>query len=122
MNPSLQRKLETIVERAEEVSALLADPEVIADGERFRELSVEYAQLNPVVNCFEALQKTREDEQSAQDMLKDPDPELRRSAIKTLRDLLPQTKDVTVLKQAIQPLVEALLLAGRKLPLEFFVD
>jgi peptide chain release factor 1 len=77
VNPSLQRKLETIVERAEEVSALLADPAVIADNDRFRELSVEYAQINPVVCCFEALQKTREEEQSAQDMLRDPDPELR---------------------------------------------
>ena len=52
VNPSLQRKLETIVERVEEVSALLSDPDVIADSNRFRELSVEYSQLNPVVNCF----------------------------------------------------------------------
>ena len=41
MNPSLERKLETIVERVQEVSALLADPEVIADNNRFRDLSVE---------------------------------------------------------------------------------
>ena len=88
MNPSLQHKLETVVERAEEVSALLADPEVIADNARFRELSVEYAQLNPVVNCFEALQKARADEQSAQEMLKDPDPELRSLA----NDELQQTQ------------------------------
>ena len=85
MNPSLQRKLETIVERAEEVSALLADPDVIADSGRFRDLSVEYAQLNPVVSCFDALQKTREDEQSAQEMLKDPDPELRDMATDELQ-------------------------------------
>ena len=77
MNPSLQHKLESIVERAEEVSALLADPDVISDTDRFRELSVEYSQLAPVVSCFEALRRTREDEQSARDMLKDPDPELR---------------------------------------------
>ncbi len=76
MNPSLERKLETIVERAQEVSALLADPDVIADNNRFRELSVEYAQINPVVCCFESLQRTREDEQAAQEMLQDPDPEL----------------------------------------------
>ena len=76
MNPSLERKLETIVERAQEVSALLADPDVIADNQRFRELSVEYAQINPVVSCFETLQQTREDEGAAQEMLQDPDPEL----------------------------------------------
>jgi peptide chain release factor 1 len=77
VNPSLQRKLETIVERAEEVSALLTDPEVISDSDRFRELSVEYSQLAPVVGCFAALRQTREDEQSARDMLKDPDPDVR---------------------------------------------
>jgi peptide chain release factor 1 len=77
VNPSLQRKLETIVERAEEVSALLADPDIIADTDRFRELSVEYAQLSPVVTCFEQLRQVRLDEQSTKDMLADPDPDLR---------------------------------------------
>ena len=80
MNPSLERKLETIVERAQEVSALLADPDVISDNQRFRNLSVEYAQINPVVGCFDALQQTREDERAAQDMLQDPDPELQAMA------------------------------------------
>ncbi|MDH3831367.1 MAG: peptide chain release factor 1 [Gammaproteobacteria bacterium] len=85
MNPSLQRKLETIVERVEEVSALLSDPDVIADSNRFRELSVEYAQLNPVVTCFADLEQARGDEQSARDMLKDPDPELREMASEELQ-------------------------------------
>jgi len=53
---------------------------VIADSGRFRELSVEYAQLAPVVSCFEALQRARADEQSARDMLRDPDPEVREMA------------------------------------------
>jgi peptide chain release factor 1 len=85
MNASLERKLETIVERAEEVSALLADPEVIASADRFRDLSVEYAQLNPVVQCFADLQQAREDERAARDMLKDPDPELRGMAAEELQ-------------------------------------
>ena len=80
MNPSLQHKLESIVERSEEVSALLSDPEVIADSGRFRELSVEYSQLAPVVSCYESLQRARLDEQSARDMLKDPDPDVREMA------------------------------------------
>ncbi|VAW75179.1 Peptide chain release factor 1 [hydrothermal vent metagenome] len=80
MNPSLENKLQTVVERAEEVSALLSDPDVISDNNRFRELSQEYAQINPVVNCFESLQQARDDETAAQEMLKDPDPELREMA------------------------------------------
>jgi peptide chain release factor 1 len=84
VNPSLERKLETIVERAQEVSALLADPQVIADGKRFRDLSVEYSQLHPVVNCFESLQASQQDELSAQELLNDPDPELRAMASEEL--------------------------------------
>ncbi len=88
MNPSLENKLQTVVERAEEVSALLSDPDVIADNNRFRELSQEYAQINPVVSCFESLQQARNDEAAAQDMLKDPDPELRDMAGEELQDAI----------------------------------
>ncbi len=84
VNPSLERKLENIVERSQEVSALLSEPEVINDGKRFRDLSVEYSQLNPVVQCFADLQRARDDEQSAEEMLKDPDPELRDMAAEEL--------------------------------------
>ena len=36
-------------ERFEELAALLADPAVIGDQPRFRDLSMEYARLDPVV-------------------------------------------------------------------------
>jgi peptide chain release factor 1 len=49
MTPSIRKKLETLAERHEELGLLLAQPEVLADGARFRELSREYAQLEPVV-------------------------------------------------------------------------
>lgn len=86
MNPTLTRKLEIIVERVEEVSALLSDPDVLANGNRFRDLSVEYAQINPVVQCFGSLQQAQQEETSAQEMLKDPDPEMRDMAGDELRD------------------------------------
>ena len=41
-----------LAERFEEISYLLSDPNVIGDQNRFRELSQEYAQLNPVVDHF----------------------------------------------------------------------
>lgn len=87
MNPSVERKLEGIVERALEVSALLSDADVIADSDRFRQLSVEYAQLYPVVECFEALQRAREEEQAAEELLQDPDPELRSMAAEELEQI-----------------------------------
>ncbi len=55
MKPSIRGKLETLSERLQELDALLADPDVITSQERFRDLSKEYAQLNPVVACFELI-------------------------------------------------------------------
>ena len=51
MKASLLSKLETIVERYEELAALLSDAEIISDQGRFRALSREYAELEPVVKC-----------------------------------------------------------------------
>ena len=45
MKPSIVAKLEALHERHEEVQALLGDAQTIADQERFRALSREYAQL-----------------------------------------------------------------------------
>lgn len=73
MKPSIIAKLETLQERFEEVQALLSDPCVIADQERFRALSKEYAQLTDVVNCFTQWKQAQEDIETAQMMLSDPE-------------------------------------------------
>jgi peptide chain release factor 1 len=52
MTPSIRRKLESLAERHEEIGLLLAQPDVLADNNRFRELSREYAQLEPVTNSL----------------------------------------------------------------------
>ncbi len=54
MKASLVNRLDTLQERFEEVSALLAESEVIADTDRFRELSREYAELEPVAACYQS--------------------------------------------------------------------
>ncbi|MCQ6497939.1 peptide chain release factor 1, partial [Vibrio parahaemolyticus] len=48
MKASILTKLETIVERYEEVQHLLGDPYVIGDQDKFRALSKEYSQLEEV--------------------------------------------------------------------------
>lgn len=73
MKPSIITKLETLQERFEEVQALLSDPSVIADQERFRALSKEYAQLTDVVNCFCQWKQCQEDVETAKIMLSDPE-------------------------------------------------
>jgi peptide chain release factor 1 len=52
MTPSIRRKLEAIAERHEEIGLLLSQQDVLADNTRFRELSREYAQLEPVADAM----------------------------------------------------------------------
>jgi peptide chain release factor 1 len=52
MKDSIRRKLERLAERYEEIGRLLSQPEVIAQQNQFRELSVEYARLGPLVERY----------------------------------------------------------------------
>jgi len=85
VKPSIHAKLEGLRERQEELSRLLADPQVIADQSRFRALSQEYAQLEPVVGCFAAFRQAQREAAGAAEMLKDEDPELRSMAQEELQ-------------------------------------
>ncbi|MCE9679038.1 peptide chain release factor 1 [Shewanella sp. AS1] len=80
MKDSVIRKLEGLLERNEEVLALLSDAGIIADQERFRALSKEYSQLEDVVKTFKAFQQAEEDLESANEMLSEDDPELKEMA------------------------------------------
>ena len=71
MNPAMLAKLEQLAARHEEVSALLATPEIINDNDRFRALSVEYAQLEPVAAGFWGYRRTLDDLDTARDMVAD---------------------------------------------------
>ncbi len=77
MKASLRNKLEHLLERFEELSGLLADPEVISDQTRFRKYSQEFAELEPVVKTFGEYQQAQEDLQAAQSMSQDTDPDMR---------------------------------------------
>ena len=73
MTPGLRRKLEALAERHEEVGRLLADPGVLADNHRFRALSKEYAQLEPVAAGLAAWSQAQRDLQAAEGMREDPE-------------------------------------------------
>jgi peptide chain release factor 1 len=74
---SLVNKLANLVERHEEVSGLLSDPGIIADQNRFRELSREYARLEPLVRDYGAWRAAHADVSAANEMASGVDPELR---------------------------------------------
>jgi peptide chain release factor 1 len=73
MLPSLRRKLEVLSERREELERLLADPGTIADAERFRALSREFSQLEPVAVALAAEAQAQRDLAAAQAMRSDPE-------------------------------------------------
>lgn len=73
MKTSIRAKLENLSERLQEINALLSDPDTIADQNKFRALSQEYAELNPVIGCFEKYEQALEDIETSQEIMSDPD-------------------------------------------------
>ena len=86
MKDSVLNKLENLVERHEEVSALLGDAGVIGNQEQFRDLSREYSELEDVVKCYGRYRQLQEDMTAAREMLEESDAEMREMAQEELRD------------------------------------
>jgi peptide chain release factor 1 len=80
MKDSIRHKLEKLVDRHEEVSGLLADPQTIADNNKFRELSVEYSKLDPVVARYREYQSVLSERENTREMAESADAELRELA------------------------------------------
>lgn len=77
MKQSLVHKLEHLSERYEEIGHLLGDNEIISNQDKFRNLSKEYAELEPVVQAYEAFTQAQENLAEAEVLMKDEDPEMR---------------------------------------------
>ncbi len=103
MKPSIQRKLDNLSERFDEIAALLSQPEIQGEQNKFRSLSQEYAQLDPIVVCYKQYQENEANLQSAQEMAKDSDPELRELAKEEINDAEQQ-------KEKLQQQLQILLL------------
>ncbi|MBU3070745.1 peptide chain release factor 1 [Aestuariicella sp. G3-2] len=86
MKASILEKLDNLQDRYDEVSALLSDAGIISDQNKFRELSKEYAELEPVVKCFKEYRQVLEDIEEAKGLLKDGDADMREMAQEELKD------------------------------------
>ena len=87
MKDSIRRRLERTVERFEEVAALLADAEVIGRQNQFRELSMEYARLEPVAERFREFRRLEAERAATAELAAGGDPEMRALAEAELCDL-----------------------------------
>ena len=73
MKNSIRRKLEQASERFQEITALLAQPEVQGDQDQYRSLTREYAQIDPIVTAWNQYTALESDIESATGMLADPE-------------------------------------------------
>ncbi|HAO87419.1 MAG TPA: peptide chain release factor 1 [Gammaproteobacteria bacterium] len=80
MKNSIRLKLENLKDRFDEIEALLSDAEIIADQNRFRDLSKEYAELEEVVKSFNHHQSVSENLEQAREIKEDDDPDIREMA------------------------------------------
>ncbi|WP_288730059.1 peptide chain release factor 1 [uncultured Pseudoxanthomonas sp.] len=94
MTPTLRRKLEALAERREELERLLADPSVVADTTRFRDLSREFAQLAPLASALDAEARAKADLVAAEALRADPEMrELAEEEIATAQTRLAELED-----------------------------
>ncbi|HAD69686.1 MAG TPA: peptide chain release factor 1, partial [Acinetobacter radioresistens] len=73
MKESLRLRLDQLSDRHEELTALLADAEVISDNKRFRKLSREHSDLTEITEVWAKYRQAEADIETAEAMLSDPD-------------------------------------------------
>ncbi|MCG3879327.1 peptide chain release factor 1 [Psychrobacter sp. Ps6] len=92
MKESLRLRLDQMVDRYEEVTALLSDPSVISDNNKFRELSVEHSDLMDITTLWQNYLGAETDQADAEAMLADAtDPDMKemmQDEIETARDTI----------------------------------
>ena len=89
-----------MADRHQEVEALLGDAEVINSQNRFRDLSVEFAQLNEVVAQYQRWQQLQIELEDAKQILEDSDAEIRALA----------TEEISETTEALEQIESALQL------------
>jgi peptide chain release factor 1 len=84
--PSIHVRLQRAQERHEEIALLLATQEVMANQNHFRDLSVEYSQLEPVVSTWAQWQQAAQAIADAEGLLESSDIEMQALAREELAD------------------------------------
>ncbi|MEM7080192.1 MAG: peptide chain release factor 1 [Pseudomonadota bacterium] len=87
LSTSMVAKLGGLNDRYEEVAALLSDPEVMGNRDKFTALSKEYAELEPVVACYRKVQTLEAELADSQALLAEAeDAEMRELAEEDISD------------------------------------
>ena len=96
-------RLEKVQHRYDEVTGLLSDPAVVAQQDRFRELSREHSQLTPIIQVLERYRKARQDLDGTKEVAESSqDPDLRQMAYDELEEA---RKNVTNIEEELKILL-----------------
>ncbi|QGG81002.1 peptide chain release factor 1 [Litorivicinus lipolyticus] len=90
MNPGIERRLEGLLDRFEEVQALMSDAQVMSDPSKFATLGREYSELEGPVGVYQRWRSVVDDLEQAQAWLSDEDPDLKAMASEELPGLKSQ--------------------------------
>jgi len=77
MKDSIRQRLQQLADRFEEVGRLLASEDVAGGSQQFRELSMEYARLQPLAESIGDYQALERDLAAAHELQNDADPKMR---------------------------------------------
>ena len=95
LSDSMQAKLAGLADRHEEVSALLSDPDVVSDRQKYTALSKEHAELEPVMQSYGRLQEQLAELEDARSLTSDDDPEMRKLAQEDVQRLTTESEEET---------------------------
>jgi len=102
MNSGIQERLNRARERFEEVERLLSDPDVIADRNQFQALSMEYGELEPIIQVLRESETNQQAASDAREMADEDDAEIAAMASEELRKV---QKRAHQLEQRLQTLL-----------------
>tara|TARA_R110002072_G_scaffold94299_2_gene208435 strand:+ start:1102 stop:2184 length:1083 start_codon:yes stop_codon:yes gene_type:complete len=102
MKESLLVRLDTMCERYEELAALMSDPSVIGDQNKFREYSKEYSDLESLVKAYDAYKQVKEDVEEAKVLMSDGDLDMREMAEEAWKEA---RENLEVLERELQTLL-----------------
>lgn len=87
MKDSIRFKLENLVDRQEELNALLSDPATMSDQNVFRKFSIELSEIGPIIENFLEYRGLEGDAEAAQMMIEEDDKEMRKMAHDELSEI-----------------------------------
>ncbi len=96
-------KLATMKERLQQVLTQMADPDIISDQSKYRELASEHRHLSPIIEAYDRYESISEQLEESKLLLEDDDADIRAMAQEELSSLRPE-------KEALEDKIKILLL------------